>query len=91
MYRLAKGYQVRRSKAQTVVVNSNNHQLADEPLVRARPCSVCGGRIVLGVMTLVHRDGSNRVIGCACTHLYCRAKLRESFSLISDADAGYVN
>ena len=73
------------------IVGSNNHSLVDEPLARARPCSVCGGSIVLGATALVHRDGSNRVIGCACTHLYCRATLRESFSLISDADAGYVN
>ncbi len=91
MHRLAKGNQVQRSKAKTVVVSRNNHTLADESLERARPCSVCGGTIVLGVMTLVHRDGSNRVIGRACTHLYCRAKLREGFSLMGDPDTEYVN
>ena len=80
-----------RSKDKTVVVSSNHHTLADEPLERARTCRVCGDRVVLGVMTLVHRDGSNRVLGCVCTHLDCRAKLRESFSLISDPEAGYVN
>ena len=91
MHKLAEGYQVRRSKAQSVVVSRNNHTLTDEPLERARPCNVCGGTIVLGVMTLVHRDGSNRVIGRAYTHLYCRAKLHEGFSLISDPDTEYVN
>ena len=73
------------------IVGSNHHSLVDEPLARARPCSVCGGSIVLGATALVHRDGSNRVIGRACPHLYCRAKLRESFLLVSEPDAGYVN
>lgn len=65
--------------------------LVDEPLARACSCSVCGGVVVLGALMLVHRDEPNRMIGRACAHLYCRVKLRESFMLISDPDAGYVN
>ena len=69
----------------------NKHRLEDEPLRRARPCSVCRGMIPVTMPALVYRNEHGCIEACAYYHLYCRARLREEFLIVSEDCGEYVN
>ncbi len=62
-------------------------RILDEVLERARTCGVCSTVIPLAAVALVAREASTgRMRACACSHLYCRARLREDLLLSASDD-----
>ena len=65
--------------------------LKEEVLGRAAPCDVCGMVIPRAAVALVARGVRGEVRALACTHRYCRSRLRALHSDSSEPDSGYVH
>ncbi len=74
-----------------LMTEAHDWNLKDEVIGRARPCDVCGMVIPLAAVALVLRDRCNNVVARACSHRFCRARVRERFAPSQEPFTDYVN